>query len=97
MAEKILVVTMGGQAQVVTFALDWLLLQGESIREVIVLHLSPEDDRTRRALAQVAAEFDGGRYARPGNSRAAGAAWQACRLRLVPMRRGSEKTGRHLR
>lgn len=38
---KTLITTMGGQAQVVTFALDWLLAQGEPIGEVIVLHLSP--------------------------------------------------------
>ena len=77
MIESTLVVTMGGQAQVVTFALDWLLAQGELIREVIVLHLSPDDERTNRALAQVAAEFGGDRYRE-----------QPCRLRLVPIRRG---------
>lgn len=38
--ESILLVTMGGQPQVVTFALDWLLAHGEIIREVVVLHLS---------------------------------------------------------
>jgi CRISPR-associated protein Csx14 len=71
-----LVVTMGGQAQVVTFALDWLLDQGEPIREVMVLHLTPDDDRHRCAWRQVAAEFTGDRYRdRP------------CRLRLVPIQR----------
>jgi CRISPR-associated protein Csx14 len=80
MVESTLVVTMGGQAQVVTFALDWLLAQGELIREVAVLHLSPDDARTNRALAQVAAEFDGDRYRE-----------QPCRLRLVPIRRGDFK------
>jgi CRISPR-associated protein Csx14 len=77
MVESTLVVTMGGQAQVVTFALDWLLAQGELIREVAVLHLSPDDARTNRALAQVAAEFDGDRYRE-----------HPCRLRLIPIRRG---------
>jgi CRISPR-associated protein Csx14 len=62
-ANKILVTTMGGQAQVVTFALDWLLAQGEAIHEVIVLHLSPDDPRVQRALDQLAAEFPGDRYA----------------------------------
>ncbi len=54
---------MGGQAQVVTFALDWFLAQGEPIGEVIVLHLSPDDPRVRKALEQLAAEFAGGQYA----------------------------------
>jgi len=62
-ADKTLVTTMGGQAQVVTFALDWLLAQGEAIHEVIVLHLSPEDPRVQKALDQLAAEFPGDRYA----------------------------------
>jgi CRISPR-associated protein Csx14 len=78
--ERTLVVTMGGQAQVVTFALDWLLAQGEPVREVVVLHLSPEDRRTNQALAQVAAEFSGDRYQ-----------GQPCRLRLAPIRRGPHK------
>ena len=62
--DKTLVTTMGGQAQVVTFALDWLLAQGESIDQVIVLHLSPQDARVDMALSQLAAEFTQGRYAR---------------------------------
>jgi CRISPR-associated protein Csx14 len=62
--EKTLVVTMGGQAQVVTFALDWLLAQGEPIREVIVLHLSPENPRVHKALQQLANEFPADRYTR---------------------------------
>jgi CRISPR-associated protein Csx14 len=78
--DRTLVVTMGGQAQVVTFALDWLLAQGESIREVVVVHLSPGDARTSRALSQVAAEFSGDRYR-----------GEPCRLRLVPIRRGSDR------
>ncbi len=61
---KTLVTTMGGQAQVVTFALDWLLAQGESIDQAIVLHLSPQDPRVDKALSQLAAEFTPGRYAR---------------------------------
>jgi CRISPR-associated protein Csx14 len=88
MTESTLVVTMGGQAQVVTFALDWLLAQGESIGEVVVLHLSPEDERTRQALAQLAAEFSGDRYRHASRS---SQGEQRCRLRLVPMRRGSPR------
>ncbi len=86
MTEFTLVITMGGQAQVVTFALDWLLAQGEPVREVAVLHLSPDDARSDRALAQVAAEFSGDRYRPP-----AGGQDYACRLRLVPIRAGARK------
>lgn len=59
---KVAVVTMGGQAQVVTFAVDGLLAMGEPLSRVLVLHLSPEDSRVRRALAQLSAEFAGGQY-----------------------------------
>lgn len=61
-AGKVVLVTMGGQAQVVTFAVDALLAMGEPLSTVLVLHLSPEDPRVRRALAQLSAEFAGGRY-----------------------------------
>ncbi|MGC8838611.1 MAG: CRISPR-associated ring nuclease [Anaerolineae bacterium] len=60
--ECTLVSTMGGQAQVVTFALDDLLARGEEVREVYVLHLSPADPRVQRALEQLADEFAGDRY-----------------------------------
>lgn len=61
--ECTLISTMGGQAQVVTFALDDLLSRGEEVREVYVLHLSPAaDPRVRRALDQLADEFAGDRY-----------------------------------
>jgi CRISPR-associated protein Csx14 len=53
---------MGGQAQVVTFVLDALLARGEALASVLVLHLSPENSRVRRALAQLSAEFTGERY-----------------------------------
>ncbi|MGC9397396.1 MAG: CRISPR-associated ring nuclease [Anaerolineae bacterium] len=55
-------ITMGGQAQVVTFALDALLAQGEMLASIVVLHLSTENPRVRRALAQLSAEFAGERY-----------------------------------
>lgn len=81
--ESLLLVTMGGQPQVVTFALDWLLARGEIIREVVVVHLSPTPDlsaeyrRTQHALERLHREFSGDRYQdRP------------CRLRLVPIRYG---------
>lgn len=54
---------MGGQAQVVTFALDALLAAGERIGDVVVLHFSPSNPRVKRALAQLGAEFAGDRYA----------------------------------
>lgn len=53
---------MGGQSQVVTFALDLLLQRGESIAQVIVLHVAPQNPRTRNALEQLASEFPGDRY-----------------------------------
>ncbi|MCX7839380.1 MAG: CRISPR-associated ring nuclease [Anaerolineae bacterium] len=58
-----LVVTMGGQAQVVTFALDALLAKNERVHQVIVLHLSPENPRIAKALAQLAREFVNEHYA----------------------------------
>ncbi len=57
------VITMGGQAQVVTFALDALLAQGEAVDGVLVLHLAPEHPRVKRALVQLSGEFGGERYA----------------------------------
>ncbi|MBU0496248.1 MAG: LuxR C-terminal-related transcriptional regulator [Chloroflexi bacterium] len=55
-------VTMGGQAQVVTLAVDALLAHGMTLTSVLVLHLSPADPRVRRALAQLSVEFAGERY-----------------------------------
>ncbi len=60
--ESTMVATLGGQPQVVTFALDALLARGECIREVVVLHLGPENPRFGRALARLAEEFAGDRY-----------------------------------
>jgi CRISPR-associated protein Csx14 len=62
MLESTMLATLGGQPQVVTFALDALLARGERIREVVVLHLGPENPRFGRALARLAAEFTGDRY-----------------------------------
>jgi len=55
-------ITMGGQAQVVTFALDALLDDRARVEQVIVLHMRQDDGRVRRALAQLASEFAGERY-----------------------------------
>lgn len=60
---RILVTTMGGQSQVVTFALDWLLRQGDAIAQVIVLHVAPQDPRTHKALEQLTGEFPRDHYA----------------------------------
>jgi CRISPR-associated protein Csx14 len=72
-----LVSTMGGQAQVVTFALDILLARGEAVSQVVVLHLSPEDGRVQRALAQLGREFANDFYAHGG---------LPCRFRHVVVR-----------
>lgn len=55
--ESTMLATLGGQPQAVTFALDALLARGEQIREVVVLHLGPENPRFGQALARLAAEF----------------------------------------
>jgi len=60
--ESTMVATLGGQPQVVTFALDALLARGERIREVVVLHLGPENPRFGRALTRLGEEFAGDRY-----------------------------------
>jgi len=78
---SILVATMAGGPQVVTFALDELLQRGEVIHEVIVVHLSPQaDPLTGQALTRLTAEFPDDRYAgRP------------CRLRFFPIRKDRER------
>lgn len=55
------VATLGGQPQVVTFALD-ALLQDYTIKEMIVLYLASSDERMVRALGKLAAEFKGNHY-----------------------------------
>jgi CRISPR-associated protein Csx14 len=73
-ASSVLIATLGGQPQVVTFALDALLARGETIREVIVVFPSPSDGRLHRSLTRLAAEFPGDGYqGRP------------CRLRPIPL------------
>jgi len=71
----VLVATLGGQPQVVTFALDTLLGQGEVIRDVVVVHPSPSDGRLHQAVMRLAAEFPSDAYhGRP------------CHFRSVPIR-----------
>lgn len=57
-----MVATMGGQPQVVTFALDALLVQGLAVSDVIVLYLAPHQERIQQALVKLATEFAGGCY-----------------------------------
>ncbi len=71
--------TLGGQPQVVTFALDGLRARGETISEVYVLHLAPDNERIRHALQVLSREFQDDCYQ--------GA---PCRLRRVPILRGAE-------
>ena len=81
MSGSTLVATMAGGPQIVTFALDELLQRDEAIHEVIVAHLSPQDDPlVGQALVKLTAEFPDDHYAgRP------------CRLRFFPVRKGSSK------
>ena len=58
--ETILIATLGGQPQVVTFALDALLAQGLLIDEVVVVYLG--DNRYREAYLHLAREFERGQY-----------------------------------
>ncbi len=79
-SESIMIATLGGQPQVVTFALDALLARGERIREVIVLYLAVKGRRGHQALAKLAAEFADDQYdGRP------------CRLRPMPLRDGAAR------
>ena len=69
----VLIATLGGQPQVVTFALDALLAQGKWVEEVAVVHLN--SSRYRQAFQRLAQEFPGDRYAR-----------RVCHFRGVPVR-----------
>ncbi len=62
MPKATLVATLGGQPQVVTFALDLLRESGHPIAEVIVVHLHPTSVRLRDALERLECEFRGGPY-----------------------------------
>lgn len=76
---QVCVATLGGQPQVITLALDALFARGICISEVIVVHLSTQNPRYQAALACLAREFAGERYAgRP------------CRYRTLPILLGAE-------
>ncbi len=67
--------TLGGQPQVVTFALDLLRAQGIQIRDVLVVHPADASPRLRRACERLDAEFVGDRYM-----------GQPCRYRREPLK-----------
>src|SRR5690242_16925463 len=56
-----LLATLGGQPQVITFTLDLLLARGIPIREVMVVHPATYDG-LQDSIALLAAEFPGDRY-----------------------------------
>ena len=56
----VLVAPLGGQPQVITFALDLLLAQGSVVNEVIVIHLAAL--RYRQAYRRLAEAFPGDSY-----------------------------------
>jgi CRISPR-associated protein Csx14 len=56
----VLVAPLGGQPQIVTFALDLLLSQGVEVNEVVVIHLAAP--RYRQAYRRLAEAFPGDRY-----------------------------------
>ena len=53
----ILLATLGGQPQVVTFTLDLLLRDGFPISEVFVIHPKASDPRLQHSLACLRAQF----------------------------------------
>ncbi|MCB0201233.1 MAG: histidine kinase [Anaerolineae bacterium] len=59
----VLVATLGGQPQVVTFALDDLLARDEQVDEVMVVHVAPETLTMQASLRCLAGQFAGGCYA----------------------------------
>ena len=58
-----LVATIGGQPQVVTFALDELLSRGVEITQLLLIHFASESPRLQQAIQKVVAEIEGPRYA----------------------------------
>ncbi len=78
--ESTVIATLGGQPQVITFALDALFDRGEQIRELYVLSLNRDRERTRQAWQRLQREFVDDYY---GGRR--------CRLqRIIVTRDGNE-------
>lgn len=67
-ASHILLATLGGQPQVVTFTLDLLLRRGIPIGEVHVIHPAAYPN-VKQAIARLNAEFVGDRYMFAGETR----------------------------
>ena len=51
--KTIFVATCGGQPQIVTFALDQLLAEGEAIEMVHLVYLQPRSDRLKKAMGKL--------------------------------------------
>ncbi len=77
MTHTIFVATLGGQPQVVTFALDLLAARSIYPDEVLVVHLSRRDERIGRSLTFLEREFKEGLYR-----------GRACRFHNVEIRLG---------
>ncbi len=75
-----LIATLGGQPQVVTFALDSLFAQAVPISELILLYLSPQNNRVQKALKKLTAEFTNDQYQK-----------QPLRLQLHPVHMGPQR------
>ncbi|MEZ4644795.1 MAG: CRISPR-associated ring nuclease [Chloroflexota bacterium] len=61
--QTILVATIGGQPQVVTFALDDLLSRGIAITQLILIHFASDAPRLQQSMQKVVTEIEGPRYA----------------------------------
>lgn len=68
MTQTAFVASLGGQPQVITFALDLLYARGIYPHHVYVIHLSARNPRVRNALQHLSEEFREGKYrGRPCN------------------------------
>jgi len=77
MTQTTLIATLGGQPQIITFALDELLRQGEPVTQVYLVHLALHNARLQTAAQKVLAEFPNHHYqGRP------------CRIERVEIRAG---------
>ncbi len=74
--EITLISTLGGQPQIVTFALDYFLQRGHNIREVAALYLSDPAGRSEAALKRLQLEFSDDLYR-----------GRVCRFRALPLRK----------
>jgi CRISPR-associated protein Csx14 len=64
----ILLATLGGQPQIVTFTLDLLFAKGFPISDVIVMHPHASHERLQRSLAHLRDEFAGDYYTAAGRN-----------------------------